>query len=1193
MKKSKLFITILLCVTFIFCFAFVACSPNSENPDGNGKQEESYVNPSWKLSGKTKDYYIVNADGTLTTSFELEDVEVEFGTNLFLTLPIVIDGKANVLNVSYTVQDNAGIEVDLVGGAFYAMSGTGYSVKYTVKGVDGKTKTFGNNIKVIGADQMYVGEDFIIELENLTQVKKETLIKLTAQNTFDLTTLLSAEQLENVQKATTTDGVEVKWKVASKNTGTVELDSTQLDFSVFPKANYVVYVQAFVGETSQILFADVVDFYDTTEDFTYGEWSNIVHEKIDANTLINTVQDTTVTEITDNSTETVLSGRTEKFYKVDSINGSKSYNFSFNPLHSKKYYETYLDANVNISFEMYVTAEKLAGETNEILGVFGTTTGKLNGSYYSGRCQFPANKWNKIEMPLEVALNGSMCSVESLFYVNGNTANAQSSTVYFGNFKVTQDVNSFIESDESLLIDLKDAKSYNVSEIIGSQKYNEYQTINAKYELVAFNTNKVYTLENGQIDFNTVPYGAYSLAVKSGGLMLYAVNVDFYNSNNAPVYNDRLAKEYAFGYRATVGTSQNQQNRERIYGIIESVTLNEPNHNGNYIRLGKNAQTPQSTIDGGGTWGTPLAFNVMAVHSKEYYELYQNYEVQFEYYINSSTTVATPFASTATSMTAGWYTAKISVIDILAKWDILHDNVETEGYGNNLFTTSFAWPRDEYYAYIGNFSMELKPIETDGATLLLNVKDMDGINVDELLSQEDYNSINGDNLVWSITPACSTSPYLLTDGAINFDSVPYGAYVLQGKTSGGKVVYLQNVDFYNSDTPEYNNVVSTDYVWGYRPLIANSVNSETERVKNTVEVVTLTETGHKGNYYATLGTSATAWLGTVLGYNVKSNHSKEYFELYKDYTVTFEYYLGDTKDSVSIYVATSFADAIPDKTAYGGDPFVGWYTAEIPVTTILEKWNVITQTNLDGVTGYANTMLSQNLNNSNNYTYFGNFKLEKIETLPQTASETPAYNIVSRSAIDDVWVLRSNSLTDGYYHSNGQKKLNVVEFTESDPLLGKTSGKYYSFDGTIVVSNSTYYFGVAPYYEKSVYETYLTANPDAVMSFEFCSVQEGITNNIRRAWINALKNTTNYANYLEVGKWYTVTIPLKYVVDNFDAMSTAGSSWLISYEAFDNRYTANGTQDTTLTATQPIKAMMYFGNFTISASGTVGVYRNK
>ena len=74
MKKSKLFITILLCVTFIFCFAFVACSPNSENPDGNGKQEESYVNPAWKLSGKTKDYYIVNADGTLTTSFALEDV---------------------------------------------------------------------------------------------------------------------------------------------------------------------------------------------------------------------------------------------------------------------------------------------------------------------------------------------------------------------------------------------------------------------------------------------------------------------------------------------------------------------------------------------------------------------------------------------------------------------------------------------------------------------------------------------------------------------------------------------------------------------------------------------------------------------------------------------------------------------------------------------------------------------------------------------------------------------------------------------------------------------------------------------------------------------------------------------------------------------------------------------------------------
>jgi len=1189
MKKSKLFITVLLCVLFIFCFAFVACSPNSKNPSGSGNQEESYVNPSWQLSGKTKDYYIVNADGTLKNSLALEDMEVEFGTNVFLTLPIVIDGKANVLDVSYKVKDNAGIEVELVGGAFYAMSGTGYSIKYTVTGVDGKSKTFGNNIKVTGADQMYVGEDFIIELENLTQVKEEKLIKLNAQNTFDLTTLLSAEQLENVQKATTTDGVEVKWKVASKSTGTVELDSTQLDFSVFPKANYVVYVQAFVGETSQILFADVVDFYDITENFAYGEWSNIVHEKIDVSTLINTVADTTVTEITDNSTETVLAGKTEKYYKVDSVNGSKTYNFSFNPLHSNKYYETYLDANVNVSFEMYVTAEKLAGDTKEILGVFGSTTGKLNGNYHSGRCQFPANTWNKIEMPLDIALDGSMCNVESLFYVEGNTANAQSSTVYFGNFKIEQDVDKIVQNGVSL-IDVKGLNSYALSDILGENEYQEFESVSAEYELLSFNAKQVTSIENGTIEFDKVPYGAYTLTVKSGGLVIHASNVDFYDSTLAPVYNDRLAKEYAFGYRATVGTSQNQQNRERIYGIIESVVLNETNHNGKYIRLGKNAQTPQSTIDGLGTWGTPLAFNVMAVHSKEYYELYQNYEVQFEYYISKSTTVATPFVSATTSMTAGWYTAKISVTDLLAKWDILHDNVETEGYGNNLFTTSFAWGTDEYYAYIGGFVMELKPIETDGATLLLDVKDMDSVNVDEIVEEGDYNFIGGETLNWSLTATHSNATYALTDGAINFTIVPYGAYVLQAKTANNKVVYSQNVDLYNSAKPEYNDIVLTDYVWGFRPNVANSVNSETAKAKNTVEVITLTETGHKGNYYATLGTSATAWLGTVVGYNVKSNHSKEYFELYRDYTVTFEYYLGNTNDNYSIYVATAFANAIPDKTAYGGDTFVGWHQVEIPVTTILEKWNAINEIDVAELTGCSNTMLSQSLTNSKNYTYFGNFKLEKIETLPETASETPAYNIVSKAVIkEDVWGLRSNSLTDGYYHSNGQKKLNVVEFTQNDSLLGKTSGKYYSFDGTIAVGNSTYYLGVAPYYEKSVYETYLTANPDAVMSFEFCSVQEGITNNIRRAWINALKNTTSHVNYLEVGKWYTITIPLKYVVDNFDAMSTAGSNWLISYEAFDNKFTANGTQDTTLTATQPTKAIMYFGNFQISASGTVGV----
>ncbi len=697
---------------------------------------------------------------------------------------------------------------------------------------------------------------------------------------------------------------------------------------------------------------------------------------------------------------------------------------------------------------------------------------------------------------------------------------------------------------------------------------------------------------NGNVLDVTSLDGTYNLVLTKGDQTITRT-FDVYDSTQAPEWLDTLSMENLWGFRGTAGNSATTNYRNKVQYTTSIVELDEGQF---YFMDGQ--MTGAGDADSGMNRGTPWCINVIAKHSKAYYEKFEDYALTFDYYLGTTgtdgyyTRIYGAFSTELepSSRKIGWHSTSIPMSTLLEKWDIISGIETVSSLGHSMFDTRF---ETRFYNYLGNFVLDLQELESTDEVQLINVKDMDGVNVDEIVDEDVYKVIESANSTWSLTAVHTNTVYALTDGAINFKSVPYGAYTLTATTEKGKDVYSLNVDLYNSDKPEYNDIVSTDYVWGYRPTIANSVASETTRAKNTVEVVTLTETGHKGDYYATLGTSATAWLGTVIGYNVKSNHSKEYFELYKDYTVTFEYYLGDTKDRVSIYVATAFADAIPDKTAYGGDPFVGWYTAEIPVTTILEKWDVINQIDIAGVTGYANTMLSQNLTNSNNYTYFGNFKLEKFETLPTTAESTPAYNIVSRSVIkDDVWGLIGTSLIDGYCHSKGQYRLNVIEFTETDSFAGKTSGKYYSFDATVEVTRGNFNLTTAPYYEKSVYEEYLTANPNAVMSFEFATEQQDITNNIRRGWIKGLEGTSKYTNFIEVGQWYTITIPLKYIVDNYDSISTAGSShWLIAFEAFDNRYTANGTQDTTLTAKQPTKAMMYFGNFTINANGTVGVVK--
>ena len=714
MNKIRFFIALFVCVLSFTCFAFLGCDEPSDNGNGSTetgdgtKQEVVYINPAWQLSGETKDFYLVNEDGTITSDLAVEDISVEFGTNLFLTLPVVIDGAANVLTVEYEVKDKAGIKVDLVGGSFYAMSGTGYVITYTVTGVDLNTKTFKNTVTVTGADKMYVGEDYIISLDELTFVKDVKLITVESAS-YDLKQLLTDKQKADVETAENQAGVEVKWNVSSKSTGTKTLDSSVLSFEEMPKANYVVYAQALTDESSQILFAESVDFYDKADGFEYSEWNNIVHDTIDVSTLITSAQDTTVEVVLPNAEEYndggILNGKQATYYKVTSTNGSKPYTFAFNALHSMAYYDMYKNAGVSVLFDVYITASYDDDESKPILGVFGTCLGELNGVYKESRLQYTANKWNTVKLSLEKALNGSTCGIESLFYVSGGTTSANESKIYFGNLRIEQDLSNVVKSDKVNLIDVQESTTYDIKNLLPEDEYEGLVNAGATWELVPFNTANKIVLTGSTVNFTEVPYGAYTATATSGGLALYGIYVDFFNSNKAPEFNDIISLDYIFGYRATSGTSQDFNNRERMKGIVEVVTLTEENHSGKYYHLGVNDNTPQATITGGGTWGTPLAFNVMATHSKEYYELYKDYNLTYEYYLSKRLPVGEAFASGVGEKLEGWHTVSVSVQTLLDKWDNVHDNEVTSGYGYAMFTVNIAWPKAEYYVYLGNFNV--------------------------------------------------------------------------------------------------------------------------------------------------------------------------------------------------------------------------------------------------------------------------------------------------------------------------------------------------------------------------------------------------------------------------------------------------------------------------------------------------------
>lgn len=490
----------------------------SSSTDSTSQTETVYVHPDWQLSGKSTDFYMVKEDGTLSQTLAAADSEVSFGTNVFLTLPIIIDGNANVLDVSYVVKDNTGVEVELVGGSFYAMNGTGYTISYTVKGLDDSVKTFTSKIKVVGAEHMYVGDQYIIELGQLSQIIDVKLIDVKGSTAYDLQNLLTAEEKAKLDPSAQEDGVEIVWNVSSKTTGAVALTGSSLDFTKLPKGNYVVYAQAVVEESKQIMFADNVDFYDTNDGFEWNAWDG--ETAIQA--LITGNESISVTKA-DTATEECLTERTGEYYKVRSTGGSKAYTLDFYPTHSKEYYGMFEGAGLSVAFDMYMTATYENDTKAPIKGVFGTCKGALNGTTKETRIQYPFGTWNRIVVPLDKALLGSMCTIESLFYAYDGAqyqnVHASESTAYFGNFRVEQNEDAITAS--GVEIDLNgNTGEYDVLSFLPADKQTVLNNPLVDITLTAKQGDEI-TLDSWKTTLTKVPYGAYTLNVSLFDVPLY------------------------------------------------------------------------------------------------------------------------------------------------------------------------------------------------------------------------------------------------------------------------------------------------------------------------------------------------------------------------------------------------------------------------------------------------------------------------------------------------------------------------------------------------------------------------------------------------------------------------------------------------------------------------------------------------
>ncbi len=254
MRKKVLLLAVCALVS---AGAMVACQ--SDAPTYSG--DDGYQNSDWETSGKLTDYYFVGDDGALSETLPQPEITVNYGDNVFVPSPAVVDGKGNVLEVNKKITlREGGEEIVLAGGSFFANDACGYKVEYTITLATGAKKTEQAIIKVVGAENIWSEGDITVGVQDLATVKEAKLINNKQAESYRLTDLLSGDEktkLENyAQKGS------VVWKGISADGEQFDIADGVFSFTENGVGTYTVYAQYTTADYSFVAFADVVKFYD-------------------------------------------------------------------------------------------------------------------------------------------------------------------------------------------------------------------------------------------------------------------------------------------------------------------------------------------------------------------------------------------------------------------------------------------------------------------------------------------------------------------------------------------------------------------------------------------------------------------------------------------------------------------------------------------------------------------------------------------------------------------------------------------------------------------------------------------------------------------------------------------------------------------------------------------------------------------
>ncbi len=449
MKKTvKRTLSILLTgVAAVSVFGLTACTPENQPQGENGGYNTVYQNDGWGLSGETSDYYYLDATKTDGLEKGLPDKYktkvVTAGDYVPVSVPVFIDGKSNVLEVTYTVFVRGGDKIEIKNNAFFATDGRGYDVVYSVKMFDGTTRTETLTISVEKAGDLFVGDDFTVDINDLANaygLKGDfTFADLNGNNAYDLSKLLE-QNLDEAKMQKFNEivaGRTVGWELKRYDTGeTVSVTGNIADFTKIEKAYYRVSAVA----DSVNMFSLDVDFYDSSAPL---EWNSVSKNALSyiVNNNAESIPDVSVVSA---ANEAVLSGREGSYIKFDGKLTKAAnyyvYSTTLQPKHSKRYYEQMIGKECMVNFDVYAdTPNSLS-----LLRYYGYLDGASQLVTYHG--QITSNVWHTVSVPLDKILerwdtffNLSDGSLRRFFAPTGNltSGSADNCAWYFGNFTVT------------------------------------------------------------------------------------------------------------------------------------------------------------------------------------------------------------------------------------------------------------------------------------------------------------------------------------------------------------------------------------------------------------------------------------------------------------------------------------------------------------------------------------------------------------------------------------------------------------------------------------------------------------------------------------------------------------------------------------------------------------------------------------